>query len=225
MSRFQRALAASVAMAAAACVPFGAQAAGFYVEPAIGYSSIGGVSKSDLDDSMIEVGSEVFDEFTLNDSSLDKNDTGFSLTVGYQFTPNLAVEAAYFDLGKGRYKADATVGDGEETADLTMGFNYKSRGPALALVGVWPLNETVSLDARAGAYFAKTKVSVFASDGETSDSEGLGSESSTSLLLGVGATWSLTERMGLRLGFTRLNKAVADDGDVNRLSLGLRFTF
>lgn len=225
MSRLQRAAAASAAMAAVACVPIGAQAAGFYIEPAIGYSSIGGVSKSELDDSMIEVGEEVFEDFTLNDSSLDKNDTGFSLTVGYQFTPNLAVEAAYFDLGKGKYKADATISDGGETADLTMGFNYKSRGPALALVGVWPLNEAVSLDARAGAYFAKTKVSVFATDGATSESESLGSEDSTSLLLGVGATWLLTERMGLRLGFTRLNNAVADEGDVNRLSLGLRFTF
>lgn len=220
-----RAVAASVAMAAIACVPSGVQAAGFYVEPGIGLSSIGGIDKSDLDDAMVEVGEEFFDDFALNDSSLDKSDTGFSIAVGYQVTQNVAVEAAWYDLGKGTYSADVTADAGGGPVDLTTGFTFESSGPAVALVGIWPAGRNLSVDARAGVYFAKTTGSVFVSDGVDTESEALDSEKDTSVLLGVGATWSLTQRVGLRLGFTRLDNAVADEGDVNRLSLGVRLTF
>lgn len=203
----------------------GALAAGFYMDAAIGQSSVSGVSQSELDAAMIEVGEETFDSFVLNDSNLDKSDTGFSFAVGYQFTPYIAVEAAFVQLGKVGYAADVTVDDGGGPVDLTTGFNFKSSGPALAVAGSWPVAASLSLDARAGAYFSRTKVSVFASDGASTESDSLGSENDTSLLLGVGATWTLTSNLGLRLGYTRFDKAVAGEGDAGYLSLGIRVLF
>jgi opacity protein-like surface antigen len=225
ISRTKRNAIAGTALALA-CSPFCAQGAGFYVDAGVGFSSIGGFNQQELDAAMTEVGEDTFDSFTLNDSRVDKSDMGFSLALGYQVTQNIAVEAAYLQVGKTSYEADATVADGgNPPADLTMGFNFKTSGPAVSLVGSWPVGERLSLDARAGAYFSKTKATVFASGGGESESESLGSEKDTSLLLGMGATWSLTDRLGLRLGYTRLDKAVAGEGDASTFSLGARLSF
>jgi OmpA-OmpF porin, OOP family len=212
-------------MALAALAPLCAHSAGFYAEAGAGSSSVGGLDKDALDELMTQVGEDVFDTFTLNDSSVDKSDIGFSLAVGYKFTANLAVEAAYLQLGKARYEADVTASSGGPAVDLTTGLDFKTSGPAVSLVGIWPVGERLSLEARAGAFFAKTKASVFATDGTTSDSDSLGSEKETSLLVGVGALWSLTDKLGLRLGYTRLDKAMGGEGDANTLSLGIRVSF
>lgn len=84
---------------------------------------------------------------------------------------------------------------------------------------------SLALDARAGAYFSRTKVTVFASDGATTETDSLGSDDDTSLLLGVGATWRLAGNLALRLGYTRFDKAVAGEGDADNLSLGIRVLF
>jgi OOP family OmpA-OmpF porin len=212
-------------LAAFACAPFCAQGAGFYLDAGVGYSSTNGIDQQELDDMMIEVGEDTFDSFTLNDSSVDKSDIGFSLALGYRVSENFAVEAAYLKLGKAGYEADVTVDDGGGPVNLDMGFNFKSSGPALSLVGIWPVGQALSLDARAGAYFAKTKASVFASAGGNSESESLDVEDDTSLLLGFGATWALSEKVGLRLGYSRFEKAVAGNADVSTVSLGVRFSF
>lgn len=221
----KKAVLALAAAVAGAAVPHGALAAGFYMDAAVSQSSVGGVNQSELDAAMVEVGEEAFDSFVLNDSSLDKSDTGYSFAVGYQFTPFVAVEAAFVQLGKVRYAADVTVDQGGGPIDLTTGFNFKSSGPALSVAGTWPVGPSLALDARAGAFFAKTKVSVFATDGTTSETDSLGSEEDTSLLLGVGATWALTPNLGVRLGYTRFDKAVAGEGDADNLALGIRVLF
>jgi opacity protein-like surface antigen len=211
---------------AIAFAPLCAQGAGFYVDAGVGSASIGGFDQQELDALMIAVGEDTFDSFDLNDSSVDKTDISFSLALGYRFTQHLAVEAAYIQLGKAGYEADVTVADGgDPPVDLTMGFGFKTSGPAVSLVGILPVGESLELDARAGAYFAKTKVRVFVTDGTTTESDSLGSEEETSILLGVGATWSLTEKLGVRVGYTRLDKAVAGEGDADVFSLAARFSF
>lgn len=224
-SIFLRAPAVGAVFVVLGSVAVQANAAGFYMEGGVMQSSFGGVNQDELDDLMIEVGEDTFDSFVLNDSSLDKKDMGYGFAVGYQFSANFAVEAAYVQLGEAGYAADVTVDDGGGPVDLTTGFDFKATGPAVSLVGIWPLNDSFALDARAGAYFSKTKVTVFASDGVETESESMGSENDTSILLGVGATWSFTPNVGLRLGFTRFDKALAGEGDANSLSLGLRVSF
>jgi OOP family OmpA-OmpF porin len=208
-----------------AAAPHGALAAGFYMDASISRSGVKGVSQSELDAAMIEVGEESFDSFVLDDSSIDRSNTGYSFAVGYQFTPHVAIEAAFVQLGKVGYVADVTVDQGGGPVELTAGFDFKSSGPALSVAGTWPVGASLALDARAGAYFARTKVSVFASDGATTQTDSLGSEEDTSLLLGVGATWTLTGNLALRLGYTRFEKAVAGEGDAGNLSLGIRVLF
>jgi OOP family OmpA-OmpF porin len=217
---------ARAALAAMACAPLCAQGAGFYVDAGVGSVSVGGIDQQELDAELVELGEESFDSFDLNDSSVDKTDIGFSVALGYRFTQHVAVEAAYIQLGKASYEADVTVADGgSPPTDFTMGFGFKSSGPAVSLVGILPVGESLALEARAGAYFAKTKATVSVTDGTTTESDSAGSEDDTSMLLGVGATWALTEKVGLRLGYTRLDKAFEGEGDADLFSLGARLSF
>src|SRR5687767_5055683 len=100
ISRTTRSAIAAATLAARGCAPFCAQGAGFYLDAGAGFSSIGGFSQGEFDDLMVAVGEDTFNSFTLNDSSLDKSDIGFSVAVGYKFSPNFGVEAAYLQLGE-----------------------------------------------------------------------------------------------------------------------------
>lgn len=164
-------------------------------------------------------------DFDVDDAGLDKSNAGFALAFGYQFNPYLAVEASYVNVGKVSYDASGTVDGGEGfTGDFAVGIDYKSKGPALAVVGSWPINEMFSIDGRVGAYMGKTtgflSVSV---DDETLEGP-VASDTKTGLLVGVGATWTLTESVALRAGYTRLQDGVAER-DVDRFSVGLRISF
>jgi opacity protein-like surface antigen len=208
----------SVSGVAAAAAP------GFYVETDLAMDSAG-FSSGDFD-GLIEL-LEADEDFTFDvqDSSLDKSSVGFTLAVGYQITPNIGVEAAYMDLGKVSFDASGTVDGGEgAVADFGVGVSYKSKGPSLSVIGTWPLNEMFSLDARAGAYRGKTSANVSASVDEESVELPAGSHTNTALLVGVGATWTVSENVGLHFGYTRLQDAVAEE-NVDRFAIGLRITF
>src|SRR5262245_36438836 len=81
---------------------------GFYVGATVGQS----LFHQDRN----EADAILFDAFDANgltlvggSSSLDKTDVAFGGLLGYRFTPNVAVEAGYLDLGKLKYKASGTV--------------------------------------------------------------------------------------------------------------------
>lgn len=189
-----------------ASAPAAAATPGFYVAADLANSTYD-VNRSDLDE-----------DFETVQSSLDKTGLGYSFAVGYQFSPFFAVEAAYADLGKAKYSA--SVDDGEDAFDLTA--TFKVGGPALSLVGSWPLTDTFSLDARAGALFGKTKLTGRIDGVPGSFSE---SENDTSLLFGVGGTYSFSDTLGIRLGYTILKDALAGEENVNQFSVGLKYSF
>lgn len=157
-------------------------------------------------------------------SEFDNSSFGLGFTFGYQFTANWAVEGTYLRLGKARYDATGTLSDGVDQFDLDMGLDMGSSGLAVAMVGSWPLGWAFTLDARAGAYFAKTKFTLSVSDGTSSDSLS-DSNTDVAVLLGVGATWSLSDAVGLRLGYNLLKDALGGERDVSQVFLGLRYSY
>lgn len=199
---------------------------GFYISATLGQSSIDvGQNEQDMLDSEI-LGALDDLGFTITNarSDLDKSVMGYELAVGYQFTPYFAVEGGWIDLGAAQYEAEFTANDGggplEGEAEVEMG----ASGPALSLVGIWPLGESFSVDVRAGAFFARSKVKVeLELDGDSgSESE---SDTKTQVLLGAGVNWSVAERTTLRLGYTHFDKGVGDEFDVGRFSLGVKYAF
>lgn len=165
---------------------------------------------------------EIFDD--VDSSSVDKSGFGYNLAFGYQFNPYLAVEASYLDAGKTKFDVEGTFDGGEGPVDASVDGAVKVRGPALVAVASWPLNESFSLDARAGAFFAKTKISVTATaDGESESASE--SENDTGLLFGVGATWNVTMDTGVRFGYTIMQDAIGGEDDIGAFTIGIRHSF
>lgn len=199
---------------------------GFYFSGGVGQSTVD-ISKGGLDDELAflledDLGLEILD----GSSSLDDSDTALGLTVGYKFSPYVAVEVAYLHLGEASYKASGTVSDGLGQFDINARITAKSKGPALSALGLWPINDAFDLYARLGVYFADTDIKATVSDGVDSLSDGV-SASSENLLYGVGANWNINERWSLRLDY-QMFKDVGDDDktgetDIDMISLGVFF--
>jgi OmpA-OmpF porin, OOP family len=162
-------------------------------------------------------------------STLDRSDFGISLAVGFRFSQYLAVEAAYLDLGSYSYRVE----DEDGIAQLSFG----SRGPALSVIGALPINDTWSLEARAGGFLGNSKLrgwvalTVDAEDGF--ELFGAGGSDAT-LLLGAGVVGSFGGNWVVRLGYDYIDEAAAipateTNPGVNsragRVSLGIRYRF
>jgi OOP family OmpA-OmpF porin len=72
--------------------------------------------------------------------SCDDEDTGLKIFGGYKFSPNLAVEGAWVDLG------EASLTDGVDSA--TVGVD----GFEVAAVGIWPINPKWNIFGKLGVY-------------------------------------------------------------------------
>ena len=82
-------------------------------------------------------------------SSDDGSGTQWRLQAGYKFNPYLAIEAGYIDLGKADYKANFAGG--------TAKGSEKAGGLDLAVLGMYPVTDHLSVFAKAGLVAAKVE--------------------------------------------------------------------
>jgi opacity protein-like surface antigen len=163
-------------------------------------------------------------------SSLDRGDAGYSLATGFRFSPFLAIELAYLDLGKTRY----LVEDNGAAARLNLG----SKGPALSLIGSWRINKTFSLEGRGGLYFSDVDFGTTLIVGTVAALgifEGESGGGDPGWLLGAGAIASLGGHWSIRAGYDYFDGKAAGlrhpvlgtelDSRAGRWGLGLRYTF
>ena len=150
----------------------------------------------------------------------DRSATGFGITLGWRFTPNLAVEGGFFDIGEGRFDIESQ--GIPPVSNVKLG--VQASGVLLALAGTWPVHERLSLEGRAGAFIGKTETRVKSGTGGGLGLNSLvGSESRTGLAAGIGAVASLNDTWALRAGFDYIDKAYGKDA--RRISLGVRFNW
>lgn len=203
---------AAVCVAAIIC---GGQAVaaehGMYIVPGYGFNTID-VSREELDAAFQPALGIDF-----SSSSLDRSTRGLVLGVGYQFTPQLAVEGTWVELGKLRYDFSFTDEAGAQAGRITN----RSRGMAIAAVGSLPLGGFLSLEARAGALFADNKLRLV--DMATGEGGSL-SDRKTALFFGAGLTVMVTPYTGIQAAFTRYNKASFEE-DVDQFSIGIRYSY
>ncbi len=133
----------------------------FYAGAAVGASSI------DESESFEDEGERV--TFTIDDS-----DTGFKIFGGYSFTPNIAVEGSYVNLGE--FQADATgILSGTATGSA------EADGYTVEAVGTLPLGNNFSVYGKVGAFIWDSETSltflgenIDSSDDGTDETYGLG---------------------------------------------------
>jgi hypothetical protein len=128
----------------------------------------------------------------------------WSADFGYMVSRNLGIEVAYLDLGSLRYSGFGTVTASDGTAsEVHLNLDVRAHGPAVALVGALPMTNVWEINARVGAFEAKTKTNYRTSVGEDVQSGAL-SQSSTSLLASVGTAFIVTTHLTLRLDYLRI---------------------
>jgi opacity protein-like surface antigen len=148
--------------------------------------------------------------------------------AGYLFNPYIGVEAAFFHLGQMKYWAVGTFTDPNGAQSLSTKTEVTSHGPALSLVLRLPFSETFEADLRAGDYYGKTTTNTLITIASES-APNSASKSSSSLLVGVGAAYTIAAHWSLRADVLRVNKA-GDSSTVGRFSvnlvtLGASYTF
>jgi len=168
---------------------------------------------------------------------------GYKLQLGYEFTPNFAIEGGYVDLGKTTYSATY----GAQITTTNPVFSWWPKGPQTTTtstlagsasreakitgwnvsgVGIYPINDQFSVFGKLGMINAKVKSSdagaAFASGDDTT-------ETKWKTTYGVGGTYNFSKSLGVRAEFERFSKLgdsqTTGAVDVNLLSLGLAGRF
>jgi len=148
--------------------------------------------------------------------------------AGYFFNPYVGLDAAFIHLGDFKYIAAGTIATSSESQSLTTFNEISSHGPAISLILRLPLAESFAADLRIGDYYGKA---TFA------DTLGVGSNSAltlrsangSSLLAGVGASYTVDGHFSIRLDYIRVDKT-GDDNSVGKFSVnaataGVSYTF
>lgn len=177
-----------------------------------------GVSRADIDASeanqdLLSLGA------TSASTTVDQSGTGFKGYGGYSFTPNLAVEFGYFDLGK--FTVDSTVSPpGTAHADL------KFKGFNVDVVGSLPVGAGFSLFGRVGVIHTKQDVTV-SSTGSLVTLTPSDSFSKTSWKAGIGVEYMFSGGLGIRAEGEIYNvpDGSEDKANVGLLSVGLLYRF
>jgi OmpA-OmpF porin, OOP family len=154
--------------------------------------------------------------------SIDDHDTnhGYKVFGGYQFHPNFAVEAGYFDLGHFGYTANTSPAG-------SLAGQVRFKGVNLDLVGLWPITERFTALARVGVTSERARGS-FSSTGAVSlPFAASTSERATNVKFGVGAMYDFTPSLGVRLEAERyrVNDSIGNRGHVDMVSVGLVYRF
>ncbi len=161
----------------------------------------------------------------------------FKLQLGYEFSPNFAVEGGYISLGKTEYSATynsriTVTGLGIPVGALRPGTQTQSNkisGWNAAGVGIYPINNSFSLFAKLGMIYAKVKSSSAGNGDFTTTNES--DDSKAKAYYGVGATYyPLHDRnLGIRAEYERFSK-IGDSGttgssDINLMTVGVSSKF
>lgn len=184
-----------------------AQAAeGFYIGLNVGQASYDAV----LDDFAF------LDDGSIISASLDDSDTSFSFTLGYQLTPNFALEGGYVDLGELTVSATSD-GSGLLYAPGSVALKAAVDGLFFDVKGILPLNEQFSLYGKLGLLKWDAEVTLSDVTGSLSEST---DENDT--FFGVGGSFNISNTMALNLDYTKYD---LDGDDVDVLSVGIQFGF
>jgi OOP family OmpA-OmpF porin len=223
-------LAATTATTIGLCTPTAmADDSGFYVGANIG-RVLSTYRHTDIDNGVIAAFGGADNGFVLGNSSVQKEHVMWMADIGYMASRNFGIEASYLHLGSLAYSSAGTEPStsGTGTSATSVNFNIKSRGPALAALGVLPMSNWWEIDARVGAYEGKT-TTTFASAIGVNTKSGALSKTSTSLLAGAGTALVVSSHCTLRVDYTRLEhikeEALGRAFNVDLLTAGVAFVF
>jgi OOP family OmpA-OmpF porin len=161
------------------------------------------------------------------------NDFGYKLFGGYSFHKNAAVEFSYIDMGEvdANSSASGTFYDAANNPIVGGLFaTAKAEVDAFTLdVNLnFPVTSIATLMVKGGVYAADTKLKIDAGGSiSTQNYTYSKTEGSTGLHLGIGINFKVTDAIGLRAEWERLDNVEANDGesDVDLISAAMIYNF
>ena len=218
-------LAGAIAMAASVSSAQAAQV-GFYIG-----GQYGQTEKETVIQDFDAFAAQIYDNFgftiTSGTSSLDDSFNGYGFYGGYRFTPHLAVEGGYLDLGSFKYRSRVSGDIGGVPSTAAFNYDGETSGITVSALGVLPLSYRWEVYGRAGALFASNTASVYYADIQGPARTEF-SENSVDLLAGVGTSFNFLEIYDLRLEFMRVFDAgdeAIGEGDADMISIGISVVF
>lgn len=190
---------ALVAFAAGVGLAGPAFAEGLYILGSSNQMSLGASTSTESDADLVRLGR------TGLRPSMASN-TEFKGRLGYQLTPNFAVEGGYVDLGTPSYSTGLAGG--------LKGLDAKSSGMNVSALGIMPVNYQLSVFGKVGY----TSGSLRGPDSLGGTSASI-SQDKNSLGMGLGGIYQITPSIGLRAEWER------PYSDVNLLTFGLQARF
>jgi opacity protein-like surface antigen len=163
---------------------------------------------------------------TFTNAALADRSSAWWADVGYMRWAHVGIEASYLHLGELTYYSSGTLTP--PTQGLTATTAVKSRGPALALVLRLPLAESFDVNLRLGDYYGRTTLANgYALSGTYTVTPQ--SKSTSSLLAGIGAAYTVAGHWSVHLDYLRVDQA-GDSSTVGKYnvsvaSAGLSYTF
>lgn len=149
-------------------------------------------------------------------SSVDDSDTAWKLFGGYRLTTNLGLEAGY--AGYGTISTRSTV-----TAPAAGSFDIDLDVTAwnIDAVGIVPIGGGFELFGKLGVSMWETDASVSGVAAGTAFS-GTAGDDGNDVHFGLGASYRLTEAIGIRAEWERIDN---DDQDLDAWTFGAQFNF
>ncbi len=185
----------------------------------------GGVS---IGQSTVKIKDDVLPIIGATATSLSKNetDTGFKAYIGYRFNQNFALEGGWTDFGK--FSATRTM---TAPGFGTVQANVKASGAHLDALGIWPLQNNLTLFGKLGALYdtvetnaSTTGAVVFPAGTNTNPKH-----SGLNWKFGLGAGYDFTPTVGARVEWERAknlgDSSTGGKADVDLLSVGVVFRF
>ncbi|HME41108.1 MAG TPA: outer membrane beta-barrel protein, partial [Steroidobacteraceae bacterium] len=161
--------------------------------------------------------------------SIQKMSDAWWANAGYYFIPYVGIDAAFLHIGELRYIAVGQVNGSIGNQPFSTENEVTSHGPALSLMLRLPLAESFAADLRLGDYYGKATWNNTLSVGANSAFTTPTSKSASSLLAGVGASYTIGGHVSIRLDYLRVNKTGSADTtgkfSVNLATAGVAFTF
>lgn len=181
-----------------------------------------------IDGEIEDAATSAGDTVDLTARSVRRMSDAWWVNTGYFLTPYVGIDAAFFHIGEIKYLAVGTLAGSSASRSISTTNEITSHGPALSLILRLPLAESFEADLRVGEYYGKaTFDNTITVDANTEFT--VSSKSSSSLLVGVGASYTIEGHWSIRLDYLRVNQTGDSDTvgkfSVNLATAGVSYTF
>jgi opacity protein-like surface antigen len=181
-----------------------------------------------VDDQFKDALTESGETLKFTSSTVQRWDNTWLVNAGYMAWSYVGVDALFLHVGELTHRATGEVKTSAGTNELVDGATVTSHGPALSLLVRLPLAESFALDMRVGDYYAKTDLTIDAAY-KSKSTRVQTSQNGSSLLAGLGASYTFLQHFSVRLDYFRINDA-GDGASVGKYSanlatIGATYTF